>query len=62
MRDGLQPRGRERVPGTRGAWQWLVHVVVVQDGPGWDEQHVCGMCGVLFDTVYPLGAHAWTMP
>jgi len=33
-----------------------------QDGPGWDEQHVCGMCGVLFDTVYPLGAHAWTMP
>merc|ERR1711981_521839 len=26
-------------------------------GPGNDEQTVCGMCGVLFDVSYPLGAH-----
>lgn len=26
-------------------------------GPGNDEQHVCGQCGVLFDVSYPLGAH-----
>merc|ERR1712038_1369014 len=26
-------------------------------GPGNDQQTVCGMCGVLFDTSYPLGAH-----
>merc|ERR1712107_552862 len=32
------------------------------DGPGSDEQHVCGQCGVLFDTSYPLGAHTWSMP
>merc|ERR1712130_436665 len=32
------------------------------DGPGSDEQHVCGQCGVLFDTSYPLGAHTWAMP
>ena len=32
------------------------------DGPGNDEQHVCGQCGVLFDTSYPLGAHNWSMP
>merc|ERR1712156_831925 len=25
-------------------------------GPGSDVQHVCGQCGVLFDTSYPLGA------
>jgi len=25
-------------------------------GPGNDEQHVCGQCGVLFDVSYPLGA------
>jgi len=31
-------------------------------GPGSDEQHVCGQCGVLFDTNYPLGAHNWSMP
>merc|ERR1711945_82063 len=31
-------------------------------GPGSDEQHVCGQCGVLFDTSYPLGAHKWAMP
>merc|ERR1712134_6006 len=28
-----------------------------EGGPGSDEQHVCGQCGVLFDTSYPLGAH-----
>lgn len=33
-----------------------------QDGPGWEEQHVCGMCGVIFDTSYPIGAHTWSMP
>ena len=27
-------------------------------GPGNDEQHVCGQCGVLFDVSYPLGAHS----
>merc|ERR1719382_2043067 len=31
-------------------------------GPGSDEQHVCGQCGVLFDTSYPLGVHDWAMP
>merc|ERR1712055_765307 len=28
-------------------------------GPGTDEQNVCGMCGILFDMSYPLGAHAF---
>merc|ERR1712226_1004111 len=32
------------------------------DGPGSDEQHVCGQCGVLFDVSYPLGVHDWAMP
>jgi len=31
-------------------------------GPGNDEQHVCGQCGVLFDVSYPLGAHDFAMP
>jgi len=31
-------------------------------GPGNDEQHVCGQCGVLFDVSYPLGAHEFSMP
>jgi len=31
-------------------------------GPGSDQQHVCGQCGVLFDTSYPLGVHEWAMP
>ena len=31
-------------------------------GPGSDEQHVCGQCGVLFDVSYPLGVHDWAMP
>merc|ERR1711890_139704 len=26
-------------------------------GPGNDQQTVCGMCGILFDTSYPLGPH-----
>merc|ERR1712024_198372 len=26
-------------------------------GPGSDEQHVCGQCGVLFDVSYPIGVH-----
>jgi len=26
-------------------------------GPGSDQQHVCGQCGMLFETVYPLGVH-----
>jgi len=30
---------------------------VCQGGPGNDELHVCGMCGMLFETSYPLGAH-----
>merc|ERR1711890_85081 len=28
-----------------------------QGGPGNDEQHVCGQCGILFDCSFPLGAH-----
>lgn len=28
-----------------------------QGGPGNDEQTVCGMCGILFDSSYPLGAY-----
>jgi len=31
-------------------------------GPGSDEQYVCGQCGVLFDTSYPLGVHDFAMP
>merc|ERR1711931_242510 len=31
-------------------------------GPGSDEQHVCGQCGVLFDVSWPLGAHDFAMP
>merc|ERR1712198_825678 len=31
-------------------------------GPGNDEQHVCGQCGVLFDVSWPLGAHDFAMP
>jgi len=30
-----------------------------EGGPGTDEQHVCGMCGILYDSSYPLGAKAW---
>ena len=26
-------------------------------GPGNDQQTVCGMCGMLLDTSYPLGVH-----
>jgi len=33
-----------------------------QGGPGNDEQHVCGQCGVLFDTSFPLGVHEFSMP
>jgi len=28
-------------------------------GPGTDQQTVCGMCGMLFDSSYPLGAYQW---
>jgi len=28
-----------------------------ENGPGMDQQTVCGMCGLLFDSSYPLGAH-----
>ena len=31
-------------------------------GPGSDEQHVCGQCGVLFDVSFPIGVHDWAMP
>merc|ERR1711970_482048 len=30
---------------------------VCQGGPGNDQLHVCGMCGMLFETSFPLGAH-----
>jgi len=30
---------------------------VCQGGPGNDVLHVCGMCGMLLETSYPLGAH-----
>ena len=30
----------------------------IQNGPGFsDPLHVCGMCGMLFETSFPLGAH-----
>merc|ERR550519_3167985 len=29
---------------------------VCENGPGQDELHVCGMCGMLFETSFPLGA------
>merc|ERR1712112_312579 len=32
------------------------------DGPGSESQEVCGMCGVLYDMSYPLGAGEWTLP
>eukprot|EP00090_Calanus_glacialis_P045616 TRINITY_DN8578_c0_g1_i1.p1 TRINITY_DN8578_c0_g1~~TRINITY_DN8578_c0_g1_i1.p1 ORF type:complete len:368 (-),score=92.53 TRINITY_DN8578_c0_g1_i1:78-1181(-) len=31
-------------------------------GPGTDTQHVCGMCGILYDMSYPLGAREWGLP
>jgi len=31
-------------------------------GPGTDSQHVCGMCGILYDSSYPLGAKEWGLP
>merc|ERR1712080_743470 len=33
-----------------------------EGGPGNDEQHVCGQCGVLFDCSWPLGAHEFQEP
>jgi len=33
-----------------------------QGGPGTDSQHVCGMCGILYDMSYPLGTAEWGMP
>jgi len=33
-----------------------------QEGPGSDSQEVCGMCGLLYDMSYPLGAGLWTQP
>jgi len=30
---------------------------VCQGGPGNEMLHVCGMCGMLFETSFPLGAH-----
>jgi len=29
------------------------------DGPGTGEQHVCGMCGILYDMSFPIGATEW---
>jgi len=31
-------------------------------GPGSESQEVCGMCGVLYDMSYPLGAGEWSLP
>ena len=28
-------------------------------GPGNDQQTVCGMCGMLLDTTFPLGVYKW---
>ena len=30
---------------------------VCQGGPGSQQLTVCGMCGMLFETSYPRGAH-----
>merc|ERR1712080_422280 len=32
------------------------------DSPGRDQQTVCGMCGVLYDSTWPLGAHEFSLP
>ena len=28
-------------------------------GPGSEQQTVCGMCGMLLDTTFPLGVYTW---
>jgi len=33
-----------------------------EGGPGTDVQHVCGMCGILYDSSFPLGARAFPAP
>jgi len=33
------------------------HGTACTNGPGNDEQKVCGRCGILFDASYPIGAH-----
>ena len=30
---------------------------VCEGGPGSDQLTVCGMCGLLFEVSFPLGAH-----
>jgi cathepsin L len=46
---------RETTPGCGTDSTTTGHVC--ENGPGMDELHVCGMCGMLFETSFPLGAH-----
>jgi len=45
---------REANPGCGTDTKTSGHVCA--GGPGNDVLHVCGMCGMLFETSYPLGA------
>ena len=66
----MRKRSAARTPGTALLFYWHFTVpdcspmdgTACVGGPGNDEQHVCGQCGVLFDTSYPLGAHDFAMP
>lgn len=48
-----------QVSSAWGTWHNSLsgHVYSYTGGPGYDDAlHVCGMCGMLFETSYPLGA------
>merc|ERR1712227_570250 len=53
--DGYIRLLREASPGCGTDTTTSGHVCA--GGPGNDMLHVCGMCGMLFETSYPLGAH-----
>jgi len=53
--DGYIRLLREASPGCGTDTTTSGHVCA--GGPGNDVLHVCGMCGMLFETSYPLGAH-----
>jgi len=53
--DGYIRLLREASPGCGTDTTTTGHVC--EGGPGNDLLHVCGMCGLLFETSYPMGAH-----
>jgi len=53
--DGYIRMLREATPGCGTDTTTSGHVC--EGGPGNAMLHVCGMCGMLFETSYPLGAH-----